>query len=208
MFPRLPLLALIEARSRFVDFGHTSLTAVQHLLRETGCLFETVQRLGVPPHSTFAIGKPYSSNPEVARQMQCLGIQANIPCGGWTTGSYGAFFQNAIGKLLREERAIGRLHTHDLEIVLDDGGYCLDLMLRGLRMPRDVVGIEQTTSGLKLIAERALTFPIIAVATSCAKRCIEPPIVLRAAEAKLSKRLADFRKLRRIGVIGLGNIGY
>jgi hypothetical protein len=70
-----------------------------------------------------------------------------------------------------------------------------------------VVGIEQTTSGLQLQKE-AGEFPIIQVASSAAKRHIEPPMVSRAVLTKLHTRVPLTTGAARCGVIGVGSIGH
>jgi len=208
MFPQLPLLALFKGLTVPDEFQRVSLIAVQHLLKETGCLLDAGRQLGIPPGAILAIGKPYSSNRNVARQLKQSGILARIPDAKWKPGHYGVFFKQAIRHLLTTEASPFPLKTTEQNIILDDGGHCMELMQRGSGAMGRFVGIEQTTSGLKMILKTPLRFPVIAVATSCAKRFIEPPIVLRAAEAKLAKRMTGFRRVRRKGVIGLGNIGY
>lgn len=207
MFPRLPLLRLIERCAASIDFSGTSITAVQHLLTETGCLLQSICRMGVRPDALSVLGKPYSSNAAVGVRLHRLGISSNIPCGVWPTGRYGVFFSKAIKDLLDESQVHRQLNPGHLEIVLDDGGSCMRLALRRKPQTGKTIGIEQTTSGLKSIAQAVLNFPVIAVATSAAKRFIEPPIVLRAAVNKSKRRLGDLRHTHRIGVIGLGNIG-
>jgi hypothetical protein len=208
MFPELPLLALFKGRTQPDAFQRISLIAVQHLLRETGCLLDASRQLGIPAESILAIGKPYSSNRQVARQIKQSGIYAQIPDAKWKAGYYGSFFRKAIRHSLAAQASPLHLKATKQTIILDDGGYCLELMQRRTSAKGRFVGIEQTTSGLKMISRNPLNFPVIAVATSCAKRFIEPPIVLRAAEAKLAMRMTGFRRLQRKGVIGLGNIGY
>jgi NAD(P)-dependent dehydrogenase (short-subunit alcohol dehydrogenase family) len=90
-------------------------------------------------------------------------------------------------------------------VILDEGGYCLRDVPPELLERMRFTGLEQTTSGLRLAAA-SYRFPVVEVATSAAKRLIEPPIVSAAVLSRLRTILKTTVPLR-IGVIGLGSIG-
>jgi hypothetical protein len=88
-------------------------------------------------------------------------------------------------------------------IVLDDGGFCINGMPGFVADCVQVVGIEQTMSGLSLLGTPP-RFPVIDVASSAAKQWIEPPMISEAVLARLSPSRLSYSS---IGVVGFGNIG-
>lgn len=207
MFPHLPLLSLIERCAKKLHLNCSLLVGGQHLLTETGCLLESIARFGICRENIEILGKPYSSNPKVAERLASIGFHAEIPEGTWLRGYYSKFFTTAVARKIRVFENVTLNSPTDIQIVLDDGGFCLAQMAKRIRKNPVVVGIEQTTSGLTQIGRGKFAFPVISVATSCAKQLIEPAIVLRAVENKLAKRLKGFRSQKHVGVIGLGSIG-
>ncbi len=207
MFPILPLLALVERHARKANLNCSLLVGGQHLLTETGCLLESIAHLGVLKENIVILGKPYSSNLKVAGKLASSGFHAEIPNGTWRQGHYSEFFNGAVAKTITAFENLRSSSSTDIRIVLDDGGFCMAQMAKRIQKNQIVVGVEQTTSGLTPFRRVKPTFPVISVATSCAKRFIEPAFVLRAAESKLAKRLENFRGIKHIGIIGLGSIG-
>src|SRR5262249_48252362 len=91
----------------------------------------------------------------------------------------------------------------ELVVVLDDGGRCIETAPDEISQTTTVIGIEQTTSG---VHGRVAHTPIVDVATSAAKRFLEPSLIANAVFLRVAKNLPTVRNLR-CGVIGLGNIG-
>jgi hypothetical protein len=207
MFPILPLMALFERRAQRIRLNCSLLVGGQHLLIETGCLLEAIARLGVAKKNIMVVGKPYSSDPKVVEKLAASGFCAEIPKGTWRQGHYSEFFNAAVAKKITAFENLRSGCSTDIRIVLDDGGFCMAQMATRIQKDQIVVGVEQTTSGLTPFRKIKPSFPVISVATSCAKRFIEPAFVLRAAERKLAKRLENFRGIKHIGIIGLGSIG-
>jgi hypothetical protein len=72
----------------------------------------------------------------------------------------------------------------------------------------DLVGIEQTTSGLINPFMRTLSFPVIEVASSAAKQILESPLIAEAVIKKLDTLLPTTSKhILTCAVVGVGLIG-
>ena len=52
----------------------TAIVAIQHMLWQTVDLFRAIGKLGVKPENTFALGKFYSSAPQVIGTLRALGV--------------------------------------------------------------------------------------------------------------------------------------
>jgi hypothetical protein len=181
----------------------TIFVCVQHLLETTGSLIESLLDLGADPRNIFVLGKCYSSNASVLQRLLSLGVHARSGTVPGHLGTYRAAMSDDVARMwatvsLHVKRGVERV------VVLDDGGMCLGGLPENLIDRVPVVGIEQTTSGL--IQLRAPKCPIIEVASSAAKRLLEPPLIAMALRTKLSDLFAD-RARYRCGVIGFGHIG-
>jgi len=177
--------------------------AVQHLLRSTGSLFETVIRYGIKPQHIFITGKIYSTNFETSVKLKKLGInviESTVPD---KLGYYISFLEKDV-KLMWNE-LIKALTPGAKIIILDDGGFVLKNVPDEVLSKYKVFGIEQTTSGVRL-QKSFKNFPVIHVATSAAKRIIEPPIVSEAVKIQLGKKIKEL-KPDVIGIVGYGNVG-
>lgn len=177
--------------------------AVQHLLRSTGSLFETVIRYGIKPQHIFVTGKIYSTNFETSVKLKKLGInviESTVPD---KLGYYISFLEKDVKFMWKE--LIKVLTPGAKIIILDDGGFVLKNLPDEVLSKYKVFGIEQTTSGVRL-QKSFKNFPVIHVATSAAKRIIEPPIVSEAVKIHLGKKIKKL-KPKAIGIIGFGNVG-
>ncbi|MBI4446909.1 MAG: hypothetical protein HY645_13510 [Acidobacteria bacterium] len=161
-------------------------------------------RLGARPQNIYLLGKFYSTNQEVKRKLRNLGVQVQedtVPR-GW--GGFGDVLKRDIAKMwkmLQERASEAGFKTI---VVLDDGGHCLAGVPRWVLKNYTVVGIEQTTSGLQQLPFR---LPVIQVASSAAKKKIEPPMIGKTVIDKIGLAIPRNGKMGKCGVIGLGNIG-
>lgn len=208
---QFPVLAVLE---RIVDrntadiaaqLSRTVFVCVQHLLESTGSLLECLIRCGVPANQIYVQGKVYSTSPEVLARVDSLGITVHGGTAPASLGQHSVAMKKDVDELWRCVLCEERLRTADLLIVLDDGGHCISGIPRAAYDYWRVVAIEQTTSGLQATHSRQC--PVIAVASSAAKRLIEPPMIAAAILSKLKAVVPGGRIPQRCGVIGFGNIG-
>lgn len=208
VFPTLPLLeSLAKHFAGRRPLEGVGIVATQHLLETTGSLIEKLFELGAEPRHTFLCGKVYSTNAGVAGRLRSLGAYVHPSARAWRPG----FYERSLASDVRQlwERAWPALASGGLSriLVLDDGGLSVEA-LRGLPDPGvPVTAIEQTMSGIARFAESPPPCPVIEVASSAAKRHIEPPMIWDATLWKLRRLLAAFGRTCRFGVVGAGSVG-
>lgn len=203
MFPHLPVLENLKKKvsSLPTDLKDISIISVQHLLETTGSLFETLICLGVQPENIYLLGKIYSTNQETQLKLRQLGIfspDSTIPrVPGLYKESLIKDIKNLWLKIQKDKKQNSKI------IILDDGGYCLHNIPDEIKKQYQIIGIEQTTSGMRNGLNK---LPLIDVAASAAKIFIEPSIVSEAIYIKLGSILEQTTS-RNIGLVGFGNIG-
>jgi S-adenosylhomocysteine hydrolase len=210
MFPTLPVLEELYHRcpsqSQSV-LAQTVFVCVQHILSTTGSLFQSLIKLGVNPSNIFILGKCYSTNSDVLQEMLKLGINV---IGGATPLKHGTFsltIEEEIHKLWSEVYRLNQDSLSKKIIVIDDGGKCLNSLPFKFRDDDwQVVGIEQTTSGLNLKPKGLFEFPLIEVASSAAKKEIESPMIAEAISQHICHAAASINTTS-YGIVGYGNIG-
>lgn len=212
--PRLELLDEIVEQAQkhdLVDFSQTLFVGVQHILETTATLFQALIRLGADPEKMYFSGKCYSTCPGVVKTIKEMGIYLKRDSVPEKPGQYRLTFRKGIGDMWR--MVVNALETKHKDvntiIVLDEGGHCLEEMPHELKFKYRVTGIEQTRAGLYNGTSDRLTFPLIEVASSAAKRFVEAPMIAEAAFERIKKFLAELQlKLNTVfGVIGNGAIG-
>ena len=210
-FESLPVIdslvnaVLPEILSRLATVG---IIGCQHLLNTTGSLIQALCRNGSRSSSVFLLGKVYSTNPAVSRQLRqagCYVIDGSSP-DRW--GHFHRAIQNdadALWKVAHEHYR--REGIRDL-IVLDDGAVLHSTMPEAVRKSMRVVGIEQTTFGIahNILIKNSVGIPVVNVASSAAKRVFEPNMICAAVLQRV-QALLKVQKGTSIGVIGLGKIG-
>ena len=204
MFPRYYVLQkLLEKYKNHDNLEDYFIISVQHLLRSTGSLFETIVQYGFKPQNIFLTGKIYSTHFETSIKLKKLGIniiESSIPD---KLGYYSSFLEGDVKGMWKQ---LMKVLTPDAKIIiLDDGGFVLKNVPEEILTDHKVFGIEQTTSGVRL-QKSFKNFPVIHVATSAAKRIIEPPIVSEAVKIQLGKNIAKL-KPKAVGIIGYGHVG-
>jgi S-adenosylhomocysteine hydrolase len=206
-FPRLPVLDHLSLRAHglsAVPWSKVSIVAVQHILESTGTLFEAIASLGVSERRIHVLGKHYSTNSVVSDALRRFGVVVHDSTESHPRGEFAQAFQKDVARMWARVVETFRQDPPALVIVLDDGGRCLQNIPQAVIGCCDVIGIEQTTSGVRP-GERSV--PIIHVATSAAKRLLEPPLIADATFTKVSHHLPAKLEKLRCGVVGLGNIG-
>lgn len=207
--PRLKVVDdMVEVtRKANIDFSRTVVFGNQHHLETTETLDLGLKELGIK--RIYSIGKCYSTSEIVEKSMIENGIRV-IPCpkpkepGGF----YEAFrfgVENGWRTLLDE------IKDEDVEtiIILGDGGRVLELMPAYARLKYKVAGVEQTRGGLYSQELDKLPFAVVEVASSAAKRMLEPPLIASAVIDSIKEILPSLELNTHtvFGVIGNGVIG-
>lgn len=210
LFPDLPVLrcvqemALSDTRALLRD---SVLVGVQHLLRTTGSLLETLVDLGLEPSRTFMAGKPYSTHLETAQKITNeLRVRLIQPAHGGRPGEYQIFMDRAVDSLWQLATETIDRQNPRLVIVLDDGGYSLRRIPRAITDQYRVIGIEQTSYGL-ITPTPFPHLPTIQVASSAIKRHLESPLIAKAIHSKVDRVLDGFDPDIKCGVVGIGSLG-
>lgn len=214
--PRSQLLSLEvtqalceRAKASFFSFGDdTALVAVQHMLKQTIDLFETITCLGLDRHNIFALGKVYSNSPPVIETLRNSGvtvIDTTMPA----PGEFEQYFEQDLKKLW--EVVAGRLADRRIKriLVLDDGGACITTVPPELRRRYAICGVEQTSMGTFRFEEKPPPFAVISWARSAVKLKIGGPIFSQCLIDRLNTQFLDRKTFQRqqFGVIGMGSIG-
>ena len=209
-FPELPVLLGMEGALRNHGQGRIAddvvFVCVQHLLRSTGSLLETLVRLGANPANIFVLGKLYSSNDQVFRQLRHLGLNVRDSAIPRRWEEFSHRFDSDVQQLWIEvSRHVQRVKPRAI-VVVDDGGHCITRIPTKLIRAFQVVGVEQTTSGLRLF-RRKPSVPVVSVASAAVKKHVEAPLVAETVIRRLEALRPKFVEQSDFGVVGLGNIG-
>ena len=98
--------------------------AVQHMLKQTVNLFQTIGEMGLNLKNIFALGKVYSNNEKIIETLRAMGVtvvESMIP----PPGEFHRYFEQDTERLWQvasEQLARRRIKR---VLVLDDGGVCI-----------------------------------------------------------------------------------
>jgi hypothetical protein len=210
----IPRLAVLEnVKNKFMISGklpklkNTFIIGVQHGLASTGSLLRAIKELGVPPENMFFSGKIYSSNTQVIKAINDMGIHMlkgspPVQLGKWQQAHAADVAQvwDLAVKRIKSAEKVDRI------IILDDGGACIQATPSHLTWDYPVICIEQTRGGIYDAFDGSL--PLINVAQSAAKRILEAPLIQKPMINKLKPYLETINKEQStIGIVGYGYIG-
>ena len=210
--PNLPLInEMVEVvpSPRLHDLSKTAVIGVQHMLETTLNLFTGMQQLGVKPQNMYFTGKCYSSSPEVETAIVKQKIHLMPTTTPKIIGQYHKHCQDIMEKMWNfclediKRKKIERL------IILDEGGRCLEAMPENVSFEYEVAGIEQTRAGLYSNIMDNHLFPVVDVASSAAKKRLEPALIAEAVLSRVVKTLKNLNLKQDAvcGVVGNGAIG-
>ena len=210
MSPKLPLLEVmmnVINPLALPNLENVAVIGVQHMLFTTASLIEMLIKLGIQPKNMYFMGKNYSTCTDVVDYLCALGVQCQQPLPQENLGNFSNHFKFNVSRLWHQ-------FTHDLAvrkfsalIVLDDGATCLSTFPTEIAESLPVIGIEQTTHGIKHPEVRTLPFPLIEVASSAVKQYLESPLIANTVIEKLTHFFPLLDNKLRCGVVGLGVIG-
>jgi D-isomer specific 2-hydroxyacid dehydrogenase, NAD binding domain len=186
------------------------LIAVQHMVRTNLTLFRALFKLGLQPCNTFVIGKGYSTSASCLRALQGAGVQTFQDLQPPPPGRYEEAREAELRAFWRSVDGRKVVKRQEKVILVDVGGRLLSLAeeecVESDKIPR-VIGVEQTTSGIRRLEARPRSFPIINVAQAAAKGLHESPLVAETILDRMDQRRPGRWPDMRVGVIGLGEIG-
>lgn len=204
----LPVLdAIVKAAPKDMAGLHSiAFVCVQHMLFTTIPLLGSLVRLGISPSNIHITGKSYSSSPLVIEHLIRSGYHYYPNKPQQNLGEFADCFKRDMASMWQAVYDDLKLKNISLIVILDDGGMCLTNVPAFISEKYDLVGIEQTTSGLTNPLMQELSFPVIEVASSAAKQILESPLIAEAVIKKLDNLLPTQRILT-CGVVGMGLIG-
>ena len=200
---------LTRARAAGFRFGDdTALVAVQHMLKQTVDLFQTMVAMGLHLKNIFALGKVYSNSAKVVETLRVMGVtvvESVMP----PPGEFHRYFEEDTKRLWQvaaeqfARRGIKRV------LVLDDGGVCITSVPPEILERYSVCGVEQTSLGMFLFEEKPPPFAVMSWARAAVKLEIGGPLFSQCFIEKFNTEFLRHRPLTRkqLGVIGMGSIG-
>lgn len=185
------------------------LICCQHLMESTFKMLCALREKGLEFSDISVLGKCYSSNLSVIREMSSKGIDvsplstfynAHLPFDKSYKKCVKSFFHQSIQRK--------SLERYKKIIFLDDGGYLLEEVANFFEDFERIVGIEQTSSGYEYLKNKNLAFPIINIARSNTKLEIESPIIAQCVIGQLTNKLSKLKITpRKLLILGNGAVG-
>jgi len=198
---------LIPARDLSHELHRTALVALQHFLPSIPALVTRFLELGFRPEAVFLLGKPYSTVPAVVEELEARACYVHRPPDRFLTvqESYASRFRRLVREFLAE--VIKRLPSQiQRVVVLDEGGW-LSTEIDDFFLPdANVVVVEHTMFGAKVLRNDKWKRPVVLMAASAAKTRFESPVIAEAIVQRLGEQVKQFVG-STVGIIGLGNIG-
>jgi hypothetical protein len=197
------------ARAAGFRFGDdTALVAVQHMLKQTIDLFQTVVAMGLNLKNIFALGKVYSNSAKVIETLRAMGVtvvESVMP----PPSEFNRYFEQDTRRLWQvaaeqlARRGIKRV------LVLDDGGVCITSAPPEVLQRYALCGVEQTSRGMFLFEEKPPPFAVMSWARAAVKLKFGGPIFSQCFIEKLNTEFLGKQPLQgaQLGVIGMGSIG-
>jgi S-adenosylhomocysteine hydrolase len=206
---RLPLIEKLAELFDDLNLENTLIMSVQHLCSTTEVLFDALLDLNLHPENLYAVGKCYSTNPEVLIRLRQRGINALLSSSTFNcVMPFDSYFDQNIDEMIMQAISSNDLFSFEKIIILDDGGHLLERANSLLPKGLPVVGIEQTSSGFNKMKDKNLSFPVINLARSWSKLEYESPIIISLATKKIKYIIEnlDFN-INKVLIIGFGVLG-
>lgn len=206
----LPLVEHLLSQYPDLDLSRTRILGVQHILETTHSMFRSLYKKGLKPENVSLIGKCYSTNLEVLKEMQEDGIDASNRSYAYNSHlDFDTAFTKDVAQFIEDRREVLETETYDLIVILDDGGKCLKyLKEEHINAKSPLVGVEQTSAGYEKIKDKTLVFPVINVAKEPLKLNLESPMIAQAFFERLFPSIKRVSKgVGNFLIIGGGPIG-
>lgn len=204
----LRLLRFAQTLYPDVDLSDVAVIACQHLLGTTVDMFDALFAQGLRPERAFVLGKCYSTHVGTMKKLARRGVAVSPKSIAFdATRTFDEQFSDYTREFFDDAMAVIDADSSVRKIVvLDDGGFVLQLANAASTGDGCFVGVEQTSSGFERLKNVALRFPVVNVARSDAKLRYESPFIAADVIRKL-KKAARLRKTTRVLVVGQGVIG-
>ena len=188
--------------------NRTYIFACQHILEPQQRMFKHLVDIGIPNKNIFVIGKAYSTNGQVLKELQDFGINASQPSIDFRIPfdeQHKVHCSNIFDMFQKTVTDTAKV------IVLDDGAGLLSVFNENfdrIDISIEIAGIEQTSSGFRRLESEVLKFPIINVARSDIKLSKESGFIADLCNERINEYLnANNLFKNRFLVVGLGPIG-
>lgn len=206
---RLPLLDYTADLFPDSDLSGALLIGCQHLLGSMVNMVEALFQKGLTPDKTFLLGKCYSTNSKVAVRLRKLGAYISpLSLAYDSQQSFDEQFQASIQQFIGDVLIKEKLDSHKKVIILDDGAGLLLYMNDFAEESKNIVGIEQTSSGYWRLKQVKLRYGVVNIARSRAKLMVESPMIAEVVVKELEKYFKHKNiSAPNILVVGQGAIG-
>lgn len=204
----MPLLNLAESFLDEGDLKNCYLIGVQHILKSTITMLDSLVKKGLLPENISIIGKCYSTNLEAFNEMQRKGYDVSIDSFAFNSHkSFDETFQMSVSRFLQKRKNKLNLPSFKKIIILDDGGEVINILDNYIEH-NNIVAVEQTSSGFEKIKNKAFAFPIINLARAYFKLNYEASFIA----SKIFDGIVCFlskenKKMKNILLLGNGAVG-
>jgi len=205
----MPLIEYVKDLHSEICLKDVCIIGVQHLLMTNYHMIKSLVDNGLQMENVFLIGKCYSSSVEVFDKMIEDGMAVCPSSLDFDSHkSFDEFFEeNTIDFM---SNVLNKLNLNRFKkiIILDDGGHLIEAANEIFPDTSKLVGVEQTTAGVRLVESLNLSFPVINVARSDAKLVYESPYIARAVIKTVTEIIDNEEaNIQKVLVIGSGAIG-
>ncbi|HEY1074664.1 MAG TPA: hypothetical protein VGE59_03130 [Patescibacteria group bacterium] len=206
-----PLLhRLTELYGEGKPMSNVLLIACQHLLGTQYEMVTSLYRLGLKPSNCILIGKNYSANREIVRQLHQDGCKVAPFSESFDPDQpFDTWFGRHVRDYLRKQLWWRGMWPYRKIVVLDDGGLLHEVCNT---LPswyhRAMAGVEQTTSGDTKIKKAGMKYPVRSIARTHYKQYDEAPYIAEHAYERILSHMKTRKKgASKVLVLGLGTIG-
>lgn len=206
---KLPLLKWSSDYFSNVALNKSLIICVQHLYATTYVMFNGLFSKGLKPENLHVIGKCYSTDPKVYNQLESDGVNISSKSASFDSHtSYDKEFDNDINIFFDNIIKKVELDNFDKIIILDDGGFLIQIANQKIPSHYNIIGIEQTSAGFNRLYKQKIFFPVINTARSWIKMKYESPIIINLALRKLSEKIDHLEpQPKQVLIMGYGTLG-
>ncbi len=178
------------------DISNVYLVCCQHILGPQLKMFELLIDFGFEPTKIILLGKAYSTNKNVVKEIEKIGVTVIQP--KFLGSSFDEEHRNNCENLLKVIPEKAEV------ILLDDGAELIKVFQERENI---LFAVEQTSSGFRKLENSQPSFPVINVARSSIKLIQESPLIARLCFERINDYLSEKVYKPAILIVGLGPIG-